>query len=816
MEVSLRKAGFSVTTAVNGQDALEKVGISLPDLVISDTKMDVMDGFEFCKKLKSESQWSHIPFIFLTNQKAIEDKVKGLELGVDDYLTKPIYIKEIITRVKILLQKTERENLQRRDQKARFAGTLSDMGVVDLIQTIEIGRKTGIIHFTSHDSPPRMGEVYFRNGKVIDATLGKLEGEKAVYRLLLWNSGEFEMDFKPSLQHPDKIGLSSQGLLMEGMRRVDEWGRMLEQLPALDTKFEVDYHELSDRLSEIPDEINAILRLFDGKRTLLDVVDDSLFDDLEALGIISKLYFEGLIYDATHRPEEERAAMSMEAWMSQPPTRVSDAPGISVPPPPIPAEALPQDSPPGPGGFGGFGGSQPSSQSEGVPAPQAEPQTEPAPETKEETAPPAEEPSPESESLEGLRAAVEEDASEPPPQPEASAPGAGNSWVVIEKKDGEFQASGEGIESAVEPEPEEAEQRDEQPEAAEPPEEQPAEEELSEQDAITLTKKKEQVADARAEEIVEDMLTLMRPRPADGDAVTPASSKVIAEGAEPLTEEEFFKREELLSRPSAPASAFSREPDMTIPGRRSRLWWALGIVVFGGALGVGAWLIHDKLTSAEPAEPTAKAGVKTEPVAVRPEPKKEPKRAEVEAKAEGESDLVITPLVPGKKEPGVATAPPKKPPRKKPVKKRPVEKKPVAKKPAEKKPVAKKPTPVKVASAGYLANLKKGQKLYRAGKLKAAAETLEKAMEANPRGVAALVALANAYFELDRNQKAVEMAKRALAISPKNARAHLTLGTIYQTMGKNGLAKQSYRQYLKLEPRGRFAQDVRSILKSLD
>ncbi|MFC1654542.1 response regulator, partial [Myxococcota bacterium] len=317
MEVSLRKAGFSVTTAVNGQDALEKVGISLPDLVISDTKMDVMDGFEFCNKLKSEPQWSHIPFIFLTNQKAIEDKVKGLELGVDDYLTKPIYIKEIITRVKILLQKTERENLQRRDQKARFAGTLSDMGVVDLIQTIEIGRKTGIIHFTSHDDPPRMGEVYFRNGKVIDATLGKLEGEKAVYRLLMWNTGDFEMDFKPSLQHPDKIGLSSQGLLMEGMRRVDEWGRMLEQLPALDTQFEVDYHELSDRLSEIPDEINAILRLFDGKRTLIDVVDDSLFDDLEALGIISKLYFEGLIYDATHRPEEERAAMSMDTWMSQ-------------------------------------------------------------------------------------------------------------------------------------------------------------------------------------------------------------------------------------------------------------------------------------------------------------------------------------------------------------------------------------------------------------------------------------------------------------------------------------------------------------------
>ena len=159
MEVSLRKAGFSVTTAVNGEDALEKVQISPPTLIISDTKMPVMDGFEFCKKLRTETDLGDVPFVFLTNQKAIEDKVRGLELGVDDYLTKPIYIKEIITRVKILLQKKERGSLERRDQKARFTGNLSDMGIVDLIQTIEIGRKTGIGLFISASLPPQASQL---------------------------------------------------------------------------------------------------------------------------------------------------------------------------------------------------------------------------------------------------------------------------------------------------------------------------------------------------------------------------------------------------------------------------------------------------------------------------------------------------------------------------------------------------------------------------------------------------------------------------------------------------------------------------------
>src|SRR5207245_5548843 len=167
----------------------------------------------------------------------------------------------------------------------------------------------------------RRAEIYFRNGKVIDAELGRLLGEDAVYRLLLWQDGDFEVEFK-TVRRRDVIVLSSQGLLMEGMRRVDEWGRMLEQLPPLETVFEVDYRELAERLTEIPDEINGILRLFDGRRSLMVVVDDCEFSDLEALNVVSKLYFEGLIYDISqgerhpHEPTEVAPA-ELEGWLAQ-------------------------------------------------------------------------------------------------------------------------------------------------------------------------------------------------------------------------------------------------------------------------------------------------------------------------------------------------------------------------------------------------------------------------------------------------------------------------------------------------------------------
>ena len=325
LEVSLKKAGYNVTTAANGRDALEKVQTAQPDLIISDTEMDDMDGFAFCEALKLRPEWAKIPFIFLTGQTAIEHKIRGLELGVADYLTKPIYIKEITTRVGLLLQRTQRERIEeQRDSRTRFAGHISDMGVVDLIQTIEVSRKTGVIYFQRE--PGRRAAIYFRDGKVIDAEAGHLMGEDAVYRLLTWNDGEFEVQFR-SVRRKDVISASSQGLLMEGMRRLDEWGRHLEQLPSLDSAFEVDAAELSDRLPELPDSLNSILKLFDGRRTLMQIIDASDFGDLECLEVISKLYFEGLIVDRGDRP-----ALPDEGWLGGPGEALPAVVGLPTPP----------------------------------------------------------------------------------------------------------------------------------------------------------------------------------------------------------------------------------------------------------------------------------------------------------------------------------------------------------------------------------------------------------------------------------------------------------------------------------------------------
>jgi len=296
LEVSLRKAGYSVAACSDAAGALEMMELSQPDLILSDTRLPEMDGFAFVEEIRKREDWANVPFMFLSSDVSVESKVKGLELGVEDYLTKPIYIKEIITRVNLVLQRKKREGMGLRDlsEKARFSGSLGDMGLVDLLQTIDIGKKSGVLYMTSGS---QRGAIYFRDGALVDAELGsRLHGDRAVYRALVWSDGSFEIDFRP-VRRQDIIKTSTQGILMEGMRRMDEWGRMLEQLPALDSVFEVNESELLERLAEIPDEINDVLKYFDGKNSLMAVVELALGDDLDVLAAISKLYFEGIIID---------------------------------------------------------------------------------------------------------------------------------------------------------------------------------------------------------------------------------------------------------------------------------------------------------------------------------------------------------------------------------------------------------------------------------------------------------------------------------------------------------------------------------------
>ncbi len=104
----LEKEGFRTCLARTGLDALKQVKAEHPDLVILDLMLPELDGLEVCKRIRSDSQTAMLPIIMLTAKAEESDTILGLELGADDYVTKPFSPKALVARVKALLRRLER------------------------------------------------------------------------------------------------------------------------------------------------------------------------------------------------------------------------------------------------------------------------------------------------------------------------------------------------------------------------------------------------------------------------------------------------------------------------------------------------------------------------------------------------------------------------------------------------------------------------------------------------------------------------------------------------------------------------------------
>lgn len=110
LEYNLKKEGFKTLSAHSGEDALDLAHGEHPDLIILDLMLPGMDGLEVCKALKRESKTASIPVIMLTAKSQESDKVVGLELGADDYVTKPFSPRELIARIKAVLRRTKEKD----------------------------------------------------------------------------------------------------------------------------------------------------------------------------------------------------------------------------------------------------------------------------------------------------------------------------------------------------------------------------------------------------------------------------------------------------------------------------------------------------------------------------------------------------------------------------------------------------------------------------------------------------------------------------------------------------------------------------------
>ena len=125
VEFNLKQAGYAVVTAADGAEALKKVRAQTPDLIVLDVMLPEMDGFEICKTLRHEPATARVPIIMLTAKAAEIDRVLGLELGADDYLTKPFSPRELLLRIKKVI--TRGQTVEKPRDQMRFGDLLIDV-----------------------------------------------------------------------------------------------------------------------------------------------------------------------------------------------------------------------------------------------------------------------------------------------------------------------------------------------------------------------------------------------------------------------------------------------------------------------------------------------------------------------------------------------------------------------------------------------------------------------------------------------------------------------------------------------------------------
>lgn len=207
-----------VSTAGDAADALLKAVDEMPDLLVSDYRLPGMDGRQLLEKLKSRPATANIAVILMASKGDLSERMSTQD-PVEDYIEKPFFLKEAIQRIKRVVDRIALEKLAKAaPSDGILRGSLLQMNVIDLVQSLEMGRKSCLLTMTNADEKC---EMYFTQGQVVHAVYGSITGDEAVFKVLRWTAGNFQIDFDGKTTQQTTT-LNTQGMLMEGLRLLDE------------------------------------------------------------------------------------------------------------------------------------------------------------------------------------------------------------------------------------------------------------------------------------------------------------------------------------------------------------------------------------------------------------------------------------------------------------------------------------------------------------------------------------------------------------------------------------------------------------------
>ena len=285
---NLQETRLNVVHISDGRKACEYCMRHLPAAIIMELYLPGFSGIQLFRQIKSTFITSHIPIMVTSKEDELDDRIKSMEMGIDDYIIKPYEPEEVVARVHSLLNETAAIVKSSNPLAHGFKGNLEEMNVVDLIKAMEMGRMSGIIYL---NRGYKEGQIYINEGQIVDAMIKGFEPEQALSHMLTWLEGSFWV----SLQNIDRnkmIQANNRSILTQGSRLIQRMRELTRQLPPLNTSLAATHSETGNPIS--PGE-KQMLDHYEKPKTILQGIEESRMHDLNALELIRNLLAKGLL-----------------------------------------------------------------------------------------------------------------------------------------------------------------------------------------------------------------------------------------------------------------------------------------------------------------------------------------------------------------------------------------------------------------------------------------------------------------------------------------------------------------------------------------
>lgn len=297
LEVALARDGFDVWTVASAEQGLDVLRRGrTPEVIVLESDLGNDDGFSFCAELKGNPRTTAVPVLLLARR---DDKnVANLAevVGVDEAIQKPAFARDIASLVRFELVR----HRSRVGQPLRFSER--SLPAAHLLRALLTSMRSGTFSLADGKAT-----IAFQEGVIVQATFGERWGVDAVVRALALTFGDYSVQLGPV--KPTGFQCSLRDVVSLVLPRLAHWSALtLRSLP-LDAVLAVDFARLAQSLPTMPDDVNRIVQLFDGRRTVRQLLFDSPFDEVLSLEISTRLYLMGVVGPiVTAEPAEPRRA----------------------------------------------------------------------------------------------------------------------------------------------------------------------------------------------------------------------------------------------------------------------------------------------------------------------------------------------------------------------------------------------------------------------------------------------------------------------------------------------------------------------------